>query len=141
MVVVDVETTGLGACPPERVVEVAALRLDGDGTPVASLETLVDPGVPIPPEAMATHGISDVMVATAPPFEAVAGQLARLLAGAVLVGHYASFDYRFLYGEYRRLPRLPMVCTQQLTRRLGLDQPRYRLPDCCRAFGLDDPAS
>src|SRR5262245_7300817 len=35
MVVVDVETTGLGACPPERVVEVAALRLDPDGTPVA----------------------------------------------------------------------------------------------------------
>jgi DNA polymerase III epsilon subunit family exonuclease len=145
MVVVDVETTGLGACPPERAVEVAALRLDGDGTPVARLETLVDPDVPIPPEATATHGISDVMVATAPPFEAVAGQLARLLTGAILVGHSASFDYSFLYGEYRRLgrrlPRLPMVCTRQLTRRLRPDQPRYRLADCCRAFGLDDPAS
>jgi len=145
MVIVDVETTGLGACPPERVVEVAALRLDGDGMPVAGLETLVDPGVPIPPQATATHGISDVMVATAPPFEAVAGRLARLLAGAILVGHSASFDYSFLYGEYRRLgrrlPRLPMVCTRQLTRRLRPDQPRYRLADCCRAFGLDDPAS
>jgi DNA polymerase III epsilon subunit family exonuclease len=145
MVVVDVETTGLGACPPERVVEVAALRLDGDGTPVAGLETLVDPGVPIPPQATATHGISDVLVAAAPPFEAVAGQLARLLAGAILVGHSVSFDYGFLYGEYRRLsrrlPRLPMVCTRQLTRRLRPDQPRYRLADCCRAFGLDAPAS
>src|SRR5262245_25902859 len=139
MVIVDVETTGLGACPPERVVEVAA-----PGTPVAGLETLVDPGVPIPPQATATHGISDVMVATAPPFEAVAGRLARLLAGAILVGHSASFDYSFLYGEYRRLgrrlPRLPMVCTRQLTRRLRPDQPRYRLAACCRAFGLDDPA-
>jgi DNA polymerase III epsilon subunit family exonuclease len=144
MVVVDVETTGLGACPPERVVEVAALRLDPDGTPVAHLETLVDPGVPIPPEATATHGICDAMVATAPPFEAIAGQLARLLTGAVLVGHYASFDYGFLYGEYRllgrRLPRLPIVCTQRLTRRLRPDQDRYRLADCCRAFGLDGPA-
>jgi DNA polymerase III subunit epsilon len=144
MVVIDVETTGLGACPPERVVEIAALRLDGDGTPVASLETLIDPGVPIPPEATATHGISDVMVATAPPFEAVAGQLARLLAGAILVGHYASFDYGFLYGEYRllgrRLPRLPIVCTQRLTRRLLPEQPSYRLADCCRAFALDEPA-
>jgi DNA polymerase-3 subunit epsilon len=145
MVVIDVETTGLGACPPERVVEVAALRLDGDGTPVAALETLIDPGVPIPPEATATHGISDAMVATAPPFEAVAGELARLLAGAVLVGHYASFDYGFLYGEYRllgrRLPRLPIVCTQRLTRRLRPGQPRYRLADCCEALGLDPPAA
>jgi DNA polymerase III epsilon subunit family exonuclease len=142
MTVVDVETTGLGTCPTHRVVEIAAQRLDGAGTLQDRLVTLVNPGVPIPPAATATHGITDAMVAAAPPFAAVAGDVARLLTGAIMVAHYAWFDYSFLWGEYRllgrKLPRLPLLCTHQLTRRLRPDQPGYRLTDCCELFGVGE---
>jgi DNA polymerase III epsilon subunit family exonuclease len=138
--VVDVETTGLEGCPTDRVVEIAVHRLNGAGKLQDSVVTLVNPGIPIPPAATAKHGITDAMVAAAPPFAGVAGQVARLLSGAILVAHYASFDYSFLWGEYRllgrKLPRLLMICTQQLTRRLRPDQPSYRLADCCQAFDL-----
>jgi DNA polymerase III epsilon subunit-like protein len=146
MTVVDVETTGLGTCPTRRIVEIAVHRLDGAGAAAGagtvqdSLVTLVNPGVPIPPAATATHGITDAMVAIAPPFAAVAGEVARLLAGAIMVAHCGYFDYSFLWGEYRllgrQLPRLPLLCTHQLTRRLRPEEPSYRLADCCELFGL-----
>jgi DNA polymerase III subunit epsilon len=91
------------------------------------------------------HGITDAMVAAAPSFAAVAGEIARLLAGAILVCHYAWFDYSFLHGEYRllgrRLPRLPLLCTRQLTRRLHPDEPGYRLVDCCELYELAEHPS
>jgi DNA polymerase III epsilon subunit family exonuclease len=140
MTVLDVETTGLGTCPTHRIVEIAAQRLDGAGAVQERLTTLVNPGVPIPPAATLTHGITDAMVATAPPFAAVAGEVARLLAGTIVVAHCGWFDYGFLYGEYRllgrRLPRLPLLCTHQLTRRLRPEEPGYRLADCCELFDV-----
>jgi DNA polymerase III epsilon subunit family exonuclease len=140
MTVVDVETTGLGTCPTHRIVEIAVQRLDGASAVQDRLVTLVNPGVPIPAAATATHGITDAMVATAPPFAAIAGEVARLLAGAIMVAHYAYFDYSFLWGEYRllgrRLPRLPLLCTHQLTRRLHPEEPSYRLTDCCDLLGI-----
>src|SRR5262249_30512080 len=51
--------------PLDRLVEIAAVRFRG-GEKVAEFSTLVDPGCPISPEAIAIHGIDDAAVRGAP---------------------------------------------------------------------------
>ncbi|MFJ2900325.1 exonuclease domain-containing protein [Streptomyces sp. NPDC087218] len=58
--ILDTETTGLDY--DSRIVEIAVTTAAG----TVLLDTLVNPGAPIPAEAAAIHGITDVMVADAP---------------------------------------------------------------------------
>ena len=62
IVIVDFETTGVG--PNARPVEVAWIQVDHDLNETARAGSLVNPGIPIEPEASAVNGITDDMVAT-----------------------------------------------------------------------------
>jgi DNA polymerase III epsilon subunit family exonuclease len=138
LVVLDLETTGMGPCPPERALEVAVVRLAPDATPLGEWETLLQPERPV--EASWLHGITDAMLLGAPRFAEIAGELAGWLQDAIVVGHNPAFDLGFLRGELalcgRELPRLPLLCTRELTRRLYPDLDSYRLGSCCAWFGI-----
>jgi DNA polymerase-3 subunit epsilon len=57
--VFDLETTGLNLVT-SRIVTACALKLDPSGQIIGdSVEWLANPGVPIPPEASAVHGVTD----------------------------------------------------------------------------------
>ncbi|MGH7468719.1 MAG: 3'-5' exonuclease [Longimicrobiales bacterium] len=63
----------------------------------------VNPGVPVPAEATAIHGISDADVAACPKFEHYAADLQALVLGAVLCGYSCRrFDTVLLHEELRR---------------------------------------
>jgi DNA polymerase III subunit epsilon len=116
---VDLETTG-GHAGRDRVIE-AGIVLVEDGEIVEEYATLVNPGVRIPYAIQQFTGISDAMVADAPPFAAVAGDIASRLDGRLFVAHNARFDYGFLRSEFRRLERrfrAPVLCTVRLSRAL-----------------------
>ncbi len=121
-VVLDFETTGLSAAMGDRVCEVAVVRaIPADGGRAKRYTTRVNPGMPMPAEAQAVHGLSDADLAGAPPFEQVLPVLAPWLEGAVLVAHNAAFDLAFLRAECHRLglpvPNLgPVICTLELAR-------------------------
>ena len=70
---VDLETTGTHA-GADRITEIGIVRVDDvDGVVrVREWQSLVDPGVPIPPAIQVLTGITDAMVARAPSFPAVA---------------------------------------------------------------------
>lgn len=119
-VVLDFETTGLG--PRDRVIEIAALRMEGDA--VWEFHTLCHPGVALPPFITELTGLTDADLAEAPPTtDSIRRLMAELLYDApVLVAHNASFDRRFLDQELA-LAKLPLyqgsvLCTMQLSRRL-----------------------
>ena len=118
----DLETTGLSAASGDRVCELAVYRWRPDGVGKRrSLRSLIDPGVPMPPEAEAIHHIGDADLAGAPRFEDKLEALGQALDGAVLIAHNARFDTGFLAAECHRLglplPRLgPVVCTLDLAR-------------------------
>lgn len=59
-------------------------------------ETLVLPQVPITPKLTALHGISNAMVAEAPWFCEVYGDLCRKLEGRLLIAYGADFDARMI---------------------------------------------
>src|SRR5262245_47812909 len=61
LAVVDTETTGRDPARGDRVIEIAVVHFD-QGKVAARHELLVDPGIPIPAEASAVHGISDADV-------------------------------------------------------------------------------
>lgn len=92
----DTETTGLG--PSDEVIEIAVI--DHDGTPL--IDQRVRPAAPIPLAATRVHGISDADVANAPPFAAIAAELARLLHQRTLVIYNAAYDLRLLAQSARR---------------------------------------
>lgn len=114
--VVDTETTGTDPSS-DRVIELAVVvfeycRATGAvGRVLGRYDGLEDPGVPIPPESTAIHGITDAMVAGQRFDEA---EIARLLDGvAVVIAHNAGFDRKFLEPRLPVFAALPWACSWQ----------------------------
>ncbi|HUZ44717.1 MAG TPA: DEDD exonuclease domain-containing protein [Acidimicrobiales bacterium] len=125
-VVVDLETTGASAATC-AITEVGAVKLRG-GQCLGRFQTLVNPGVAIPPQITYLTGITDSMVGPAPLIEPVLASLNEFMGDAVVVGHNVRFDVSFLDAARIRagLPRIgnPIVDTCSLARRLVRDEVR-----------------
>lgn len=138
--VVDVETTGGLAEHGGRIVEVAAVEVQG-GELIDSFATLVDPGVRITPWVVKLTGIADRMVVGAPRFDGICDELRERLEGRVFVAHNVSYDWRFLGAEMRRarsvMPRGPRLCTMQLSRRLIPGLARRGLDSLADYYGIE----
>lgn len=102
----DLETTGTD--PAESRIVTAALVDTRGGRVEGVANWLVDPGLPIPAEAAAIHGITDEQVRAkgrpaAEAVEEIARALcARLVAGRPVVAFNAPFDLSLLDAELRR---------------------------------------
>jgi len=130
---VDVETTGIDPVT-SAVVEVACQIVEG-GAVVASFESLVDPGHPIPPFTTAIHGIDDSMVGGQPRLSQLVSRLVDLSAGTVLVAHNAAFDRRFLPFLAHR----PSVCSYRLAARVVPEAPNHKNQTLGKFFRVRDP--
>jgi DNA polymerase III subunit epsilon len=93
-VVVDLETTG-GSSTDCAITEIGAVKVCG-GEVLGEFQTLVDPGMPIPPFVAVLTGITDLMVAGAPGEGEALIAFLEFARGAVLVAHNAGFDVGFL---------------------------------------------
>ncbi len=91
----DTETTGVRSSA--EIVEICVI--DHDGTVL--LESLVRPQGPIPADAARIHGISDMMVATAPGWDQLWPQIETLLFSHPIGIFNASFDLRLLQQSHR----------------------------------------
>lgn len=108
----DLETTGTD--PREARIVTAAVTEVKDGEPVRRRAWLANPGVPIPAETTAIHGISTALAAErGRPAPEVVAEIADALrgywaAGVPVVVYNAPFDLTLLDEELRRyaLPRL-----------------------------------
>jgi DNA polymerase III subunit epsilon len=120
----DTETTG--HAHDARVVELAMARVClADGTLSDARSQLLHPGVHIPADATAVHGITDAMVARAPSIATVLPKaLAMVVAsGLPMVAHNASFDLRLLRADAQRtdvtLPgSIAVYCSLKAARKL-----------------------
>ncbi len=139
-VVLDVETTGLRP-GPDRVIEIAGLRLHG-GQIVDSFQTLVNPLRRLPPFIVQLTGITNEMVAKAPPAEQILPTFLSFIDGATIVGHNVSFDIGFLAYEAQLLGQtfpIDGLDTIALARRLLPGLRRFKL--AMVAQHLNIPAS
>lgn len=109
LVCLDFETTDLDTSTA-RIVEVGVVSLSGIGqrptTPsfTTLLDTIVDPGIVIPPSASRVHGISDAKATMAPPTRDVLVRLLRILDDfdSVVGFNIDDYDWRVLTAECRR---------------------------------------
>ena len=101
LVFFDLETTGMNIAH-DRIVEISYLKIFPDQR--EEVKTIrVNPGVPIPPEITAIHGISDDDVKDAPLFNDIAQTLANTLKGCDLAGYNLhKFDLPLLAEEFIR---------------------------------------
>jgi DNA polymerase-3 subunit epsilon len=100
-VVVDTETTGLRP-GPDRVIEVAAMRLRG-GNVIDTFQSVINPGRYLPPFIVKFTGITQEMVEYAPTAKEILPDFFQFIDDATLVGHNLAFDLNFLTYEARLL--------------------------------------
>ncbi len=95
-VVFDTETTGL-LPHKDEVVQIGAVRvLRGRIIQGESLNTLVDPGIPIPAASTKVHKVSNEMVQGAPKIDEAGRAFHQFSQDSVIVAHNAPFDMAFL---------------------------------------------
>jgi DNA polymerase-3 subunit epsilon len=128
--VVDLETTGGSATAGSMITEIGAVKVRG-GEVLDEFQTLVNPHTAIPAFIAVLTGISDSMVAGAPPIESALPAFLEFAAGTCLVAHNAPFDVGFLrhFAEQqgRAWPAFEVLDTARLARRVLT---RDETPDC-----------
>jgi DNA polymerase-3 subunit epsilon len=101
IVFLDFEATGTDPAR-DRIVSLAMIRVSPNGSR-RSLEEYVNPEMPIPPEAIAIHHITDAMVRDKPRFRDVAGKVQEFLTNADIGGFgVMRYDVPLLTAEFRR---------------------------------------
>ena len=135
--ILDIETTG-GQFNEEGITEIAIYKFDGHEV-VDQFISLVNPEIPIQPFVVKLTGINNAMLRSAPKFFEVAKRIIEMTNDCVIVAHNASFDYRILRTEFRRLGydfEAKTICTVELAKKLIPEQPSYSLGKLVRALGI-----
>ncbi len=135
--ILDIETTG-GQFNEEGITEIAIYKFDGHEV-VDQFISLVNPEIPIQPFVVKLTGINNAMLISAPKFYEVAKRIIEITNDCVIVAHNASFDYRILRTEFRRLGydfQARTLCTVELSKKLLPEQPSHSLGKLVRALGI-----
>jgi DNA polymerase-3 subunit epsilon len=139
--ILDFETTGMSPALGDRPTEIA-VALVCEGRIVDRFQSLMNARRHIPADITRLTGITNAMVANAPPAAAVMREAARFVGLRPIVAHNASFDQRFWRAELERLDLAgdgPFACTMLLSRRLYPSFPNHRLSTIVRALALPVP--
>jgi len=129
LIVLDFETTGLSPTQGDRAIEIGAVRIEA-GQITDRFQQLMNPGRRISAFIESYTGITNQMLASAPPCEEVMAAFADFIDGSNLVAHNASFDQKFLVSELERAGQSapgPFACSMLIARRLYQQAPNHQL--------------
>lgn len=101
LAIFDIEATGL-SITSDRIVEIAVIKILPDGSEENFLKR-VNPGIPIPEEVIAIHGISNDDVKNEPSFKDIIPELEVFLGDSDFAGYNSNkFDIPMLAEELIR---------------------------------------
>ena len=135
--IIDIETTG-GKFDSESITEIAILKYDGEII-LDQFSSLVNPEKEIDSFVRKLTGINNQMLKNAPKFFNIAKRIINITDDCVLVAHNASFDYRVLKTEFRRLGysyRKKTLCTVNLSKKLIPNKNSYSLGKLTKSLGI-----
>ena len=140
--VIDFETTGSSPAQGARATEIAAILVQ-EGRIIGRFQSLMNSGAWVPPFIEQLTGISNEMLADAPPADAVMREVMAFTRGCPLVAHNAAFDRVFWRAEAARAgcdddAAHDFACTVRLSRRLYPQAPNHRLGTLARWHQLPD---
>lgn len=138
-VVVDLETTGNSPKKGDRIIQIAAVVIEG-GKISDTFTSLINPLQPIPPFIGELTGLSDDNVKDAPLFSEIAPKISSLLKDAYFVAHNVFFDLGFLQEELMLSSEEtfagPVLDTVEMARFLEPSADSYKLADLAAGEGL-----
>jgi DNA polymerase-3 subunit epsilon len=121
-IVLDTETTGLDPKQGHRIIEVAAIEMDGRKVSDRTFHRYLNPEREIDEGAAAVHGLTLERLQNEAKFAEIAPALLEFIAGAQLIIHNAPFDIGFLNAELTMagLPTLsnPVIDTLKVAKEL-----------------------
>jgi DNA polymerase III subunit epsilon len=140
-IVFDTETTGLSPLYGDRLVEIGCVELINRVETGRTFHAYFNPGRPMPSEAEAVHGLSDIFLSDKPLFHDRCEELLEFIGDSKLVAHNAHFDFGFLNHELGACGRA-LVCLTRMIDTLALARSRHpgakhSLDALCTRFGID----
>jgi len=135
--IIDIETTGLSPIR-DKIIEIALYVHNGKQV-IDEFTTLINPERNIPYNITRLTGITNEMVKDAPKFWEIAKDLVVLTEGKSFVAHNATFDYNFIYNEFKSLGynfKRDRLCTVKLSRKIIPNHKSYSLGKLCMDLGI-----
>lgn len=135
--IIDIETSG-GKFDAESITEIAIIKYNGDKV-LDKFSSLINPEKKIDSFVEKLTGINNRMLKNAPKFYSVAKRIINITEDCVLVAHNASFDYRVLKTEFRRLGynyKRKTLCTVNLSKKLIPNKTSYSLEKLVKILGI-----
>ncbi|MBK9160676.1 MAG: DNA polymerase III subunit epsilon [Nitrosomonadales bacterium] len=140
-IVLDTETTGLDPRQGHRIIELAAIELDGRKVSQSRFHRYLNPEREIEEDAVRIHGLTYERLQNEPKFSDIATGFLEFIEDAELIIHNAPFDLSFLNHELERagLPPLrnEVVDTLKLAREMHPGK-KNSLDALCSRYEIDN---
>jgi DNA polymerase-3 subunit epsilon len=140
-IVLDTETTGLDPKQGHRIIEVAAIEMNGRKVSDRTFHRYLNPEREIDDGAAAVHGLTLERLQNEAKFAEIAPALLEFIAGAQLIIHNAPFDIGFLNAELTLagLPTLsnPVIDTLKVAKELHPGK-KNNLNALCDRYFIDN---
>lgn len=133
IIALDLETTGLD--PAQDMIIEVGIALCKDDQVVDKYQTLVNPGVTIPPPVVSLTGITNAEVQNAPLIDEILPHMRTYIGDRPVVAHNISFDLGML-KKYRIAQSNLAIDTYDLATILLPTSPRYNLNTLVETFSL-----
>ena len=141
-IAIDLETTGV-SYRVDKIIEIGALKVIG-GKIVDTFVSLINPGIPIPPDATHINRITNAMVNNQPTFKDIFPSFVTFIEDLPLVAHNAPFDAKFLVSAFNNFDtELPnqFIDTLSISRKFFPNSPNHKLATLNTYLDLNGYAS
>ena len=139
--VFDTETTGLEPSNGDEIIQMGAVRIVNQRLLRQEIfDQLVDPKIPLKPEGIPIHGITEAMVKGQPTLDVVLPAFHEFCSETVLVAHNAAFDMRFFQMKEESLGvrfTQPVLDTLLLSAVIHPNQETHRLESIAERLGIN----
>jgi DNA polymerase III epsilon subunit family exonuclease len=136
-IALDLETTGLNA-QKDKIIEIAAIKIEPDGTILDVLHYVIDPQIKIPQIITHITGITDEEVQGKPKLEDLKAEIIEFIGNYPILGHSIQFDIDFLNANGMAEGAIPLD-TFQLAKALLPKEASYSLEILSEKYNLPHP--
>jgi DNA polymerase-3 subunit epsilon len=140
-IVLDTETTGLDPRQGHRIIELAAIELDGRKVSLRRFHRYLNPEREIEAGAVAIHGLTYERLQNEPKFADIATSFLEFIEGAELIIHNAPFDIGFLNHELGLIDLPPLQNQVMDTLRMAREMhpgKKNSLDALCSRYEIDN---